>query len=299
MILLIPAISLWQLFAAPELKIKTITSDLSRQQIASAYQLNPADGADNYTANPIPAPRHRFTVIAHRGDHVLFPENTLAAYEQAIKHGADYVEIDLRTTKDGELVSLHDARIDRMTNDTGMVKNKMLADIEKLSIKTKDKTLNLHIPTFKQILALCKNKIYIYIDFKEADPAVVYPLLKQYGMEKQVLVYINKPEQFTQWRAVAPQMPLMLSLPDDVKDSVTLMRFMDQYHPDVLDGDFKQYNNELVAWAKKHHLPAWPDGQSGAEGPEVWDMAVARGLTGLQTDHPEAFINYLTQKGLR
>ncbi|WP_184550449.1 glycerophosphodiester phosphodiesterase family protein [Mucilaginibacter sp. FT3.2] len=253
----------------------------------------------NYIPNPVPVPRHKFIVIAHRGDHVTNPENTLAAYAQAIKDSADYVEIDLRTTKDGRLISLHNESVDRMTNGKGLVKDMLLADIKKLKINSENQGRNLTIPTFQEILNLCKNKIYIYIDFKEADPAAAYALLKQYGMEKQVLVYINKPEQFTQWRTVAPKMPLMLSLADDAKDDIGIVKFINQYHPDVLDGNFKQYNTELVAAANSLHVPAWPDGQSGSEGTAVWDEAIAKGLTGLQTDHPEALINYLKQKGLR
>lgn len=254
---------------------------------------------DSYLPNPLPAARHKFTVIAHRGDHTTEPENTLASYALAIKDGADYVEIDLRTTKDGQLVSLHNDGVDRMTNGTGLIKDMLLKDIEKLRIKTNDQTLDLSIPTFRQILELCKNKIYIYIDFKEADPAIVHPILQQYGMEDQVLVYINKPEQFTAWRKAAPKMPLMVSLPDDVKDSAALIRFISKNKPDVLDGDFRQYDPQLLAIAKDHQLPVWPDGQSNAEGPAVWDEVLKKGLNGLQTDHPQDFISYLRKKGIR
>lgn len=254
---------------------------------------------DSFVPNPVPAARHKFTVIAHRGDHVTAPENTLASYTQAIKDGADYVEIDLRTTKDGQLVSLHNETVDRMTNGTGLIKDMLLKDIEKLKIKTNDQTQNLSIPTFRQILELCKNKIYIYIDFKEADPAIVYHILQQYGMENQVLVYINKPEQFTAWRKAAPKMPLMVSLPDEVKDGAAMVEFINQYKPDVLDGDFKQYDTQLVAVAKSHHVPVWPDGQSQSEGSAVWDQVIDRGLAGLQTDHPQDFISYLEKKGIR
>jgi glycerophosphoryl diester phosphodiesterase len=255
----------------------------------------------NYIPNAVPKLRHKFMVIAHRGDHLIYPENTLEAYSQAIKNGADYVEIDLRTTKDGQLISMHDATLNRMTNGTGLVKDMLFDDIEKLHIKTKDSTANVifEIPTFKQILGLCKNKIYIYIDFKEANPAVVCPLLKQYGMENQVLVYINKPEQFTAWRKVSPKIPLMLSLPDNIKDEIAMKQFIDQYQPDILDGDYRQYTPQMLAIAQSYNLPVWPDGQSAAEGPKEWDEALLKGLKGLQTDDPEAFINYLTQKGIR
>jgi glycerophosphoryl diester phosphodiesterase len=266
--------------------------------LAQAPALSKTQQTD-YVPNPVPVPRHQFIVIAHRGDHVANPENTLPAYAQAIKAGADYVEIDLRTTKDGRLVSLHNESVDRMTNGKGLVKDLSLAEIKKLKINSKDQAQNLTIPTFEEILELCKNKIYIYIDFKEADPLAAYTVLKRFGMEKQVLVYINKPEQFTQWRIAAPKMPLMLSLPDETKDSAGLITFINQTHPDILDGDFKQYNTHLVATANSHHVPVWPDGQSGAEGPAVWDEAIAKGLMGLQSDNPEALINYLKQKGLR
>ncbi|WP_074493451.1 glycerophosphodiester phosphodiesterase family protein [Mucilaginibacter polytrichastri] len=245
--------------------------------------------------NPVPQQRHKFIVIAHRGDHVYFPENTLAAYAQAIKDGADYVEIDLRTTKDGKWVSLHNESVDRMTNGKGLIKNLTFDEIKKLKIAGSDSLKNqvYRIPGFEEILSLCKDKIYIYIDFKEANPALIYPLLKKFGMEKQVLVYINSAAQFTQWRQAAPKMPLMLSLPDDAKDSIGVIGFINKYQPDILDGDFKQYNTKLVALATSYHIPVWPDGQSGSEGPAVWDEAIGKGLAGLQTDHPEALINYL------
>lgn len=256
---------------------------------------------NSYMPNPVPKARHQFTVIAHRGDHINYPENTLAAYEQAIKDGADYVEIDLRTTKDGRLISLHNESVDRMTNGTGRVKDLTLEAIKKLRVKVVNQSqkTTYSIPGFEEILTLCKNKIYIYIDFKDADPAVVFAMLKHYGMENQVLVYINKSEQLITWRKVAPQIPLMLSLPDEVKDSTAMIKFADLNRPDLLDGNYEQYTPQLTIAAKSHNLPAWPDAQSQAEGPEVWAKAIRNGLPGLQTDHPQELINFLKKQKLR
>lgn len=69
----------------------------------------------------LPKGKNRFIVIAHRGDHTNAPENTLAAYLHAIDDGADFVEIDLRTTKDSQLVIMHNATIDHMTGHEGAV----------------------------------------------------------------------------------------------------------------------------------------------------------------------------------
>ncbi len=251
--------------------------------------------------NPVPKARHKYIVVAHRGDHTVYPENTLEGYAATIKDGADYIEIDLRTTSDGKLVSMHDASTDRMTGSKGLIKNLTFEQVEALKVHNKNKqdTAAYRIPTFEEILKLCKDKIYIYIDFKEADATATLKMLKQYGMEKQVLVYINKPSQLTDWRKTDPTMPLMLSMPDSVKDTSAMKKFIDAYHPDVLDGNYNTYNSDMLAFAALVNLPVWPDAQSALEGPSIWDKAISMGLKGLQTDNPPALIKYLEGKRLR
>lgn len=258
-------------------------------------------GLAMYMPNPIPAAKHQFIVIAHRGDHVIYPENTLEAYREAIKNEVDYIEIDLRTTKDSELVSMHDGNVNRMTSAKGPVNSFTLAELLAMKIKSRDTTATetYSIPTFKQILKLCKNKINIYLDFKNADPAAAYQMIKDYGMEKQVIVYINSEAQFAGWRKAAPKMPLMLSLPDSVKSVAGMQTFINKYYPDLLDGGYNHYTKEMVALADAMHLPVWPDIQSAGEGPVEWDKALQKGLKGLQTDHPAALVKYLKEKKLR
>ncbi|WP_428330016.1 glycerophosphodiester phosphodiesterase [Mucilaginibacter sp.] len=256
----------------------------------------------DYQPNPVPKARHKFIVIAHRGDHTIYPENTLEGYAQAIKNGADYIEIDLRTTSDGKLVSMHDASVNRMTNGKGQIKDLTFEQVENLKISNKhkaDSSATYHVPTFEQILTLCKGKIYIYIDFKEADATATYTMLKQYHMENEVLVYINKASQITDWRKTYPKMPLMLSLPDSVKSVETMHAFINTYHPDVLDGGYKEYDSKMVAFAHTINMPVWPDVQGPQESPQVWDTAIALGLKGMQTDNPPVLVKYLAQKGLR
>src|SRR5262249_25532813 len=65
--------------------------------------------------------------ISHRGDHLHPPENTMPAFEEAIRLGADYIEVDVRTTADGKLILSHDATLNRCTNGQGEV-SKMTFD---------------------------------------------------------------------------------------------------------------------------------------------------------------------------
>lgn len=248
----------------------------------------------------LPESKHKFIVIAHRGDHVEVPENTIASFEHAIKNTVDYVEIDLRTTKDSVLVIMHDNTVDRMTNGTGKVSDLTFAQLTRLSVidKAKDSTKKYPVPIFEDVLKTCRNKIHIYLDYKSANVAQTYQLIKKYGMEDQIIVYINAPSQYTDWRKIAPEMPLMLSLPNDVKTPDDLNRFLLATPVTLLDGDYSDYTPAVFQSAVKAGIPAWPDIQGPNEA-NNWAIAIKMGFRGLQTDHPAALIEYLKKNGLR
>jgi glycerophosphoryl diester phosphodiesterase len=250
---------------------------------------------------PLPVPKHAFTVVCHRGDHTHAPENTLKAFGNAIKAGADYVEIDLRTTVDSQLVIMHDATVNRMTNGTGNIKDLRYDSLTKLGVKEKTHPEwgEFEIPTFSQVLELCKDKIYIYLDFKNADPGAAYRLIQKYGMERQVVVYINAEQQIYGWRSAAPAMPLMVSLPGNVKDVPSMKNFLDKVHPEILDGDYSQYTQEMITAAQQLGVLVLPDIQGPAEGPALWEQPVQKGVKALQTDHPEDLIAWLVGKSIR
>ncbi len=249
---------------------------------------------------PLPVAKHSFIVVAHRGDHVDAPENTIAAYELGIQHGVDFVEIDLRTTKDSQLVIMHDATVNRMTNGNGKVSDLSFAEIRQLKLADKTRPgLGEHqIPSFEEVLKVCRGKIGIYLDYKNARVEQAYQLIQQYKMEKDIVVYINTPQQFIDWRRVAPNMPLMISLPDNIKTAEALNKFLQTTPVEILDGDYSDYTPEILAAATKARSVVWPDIQSPQEAGN-WDKAIAIGLKGLQTDHPAALIHYLEQQGLR
>ena len=71
-------------------------------------------------------------VAAHRGWSTVYPENTLLAFKKAIEIGVDQIETDVRITRDGELVCIHDATVDRTTNGTGKVCDKLLSELKTL-----------------------------------------------------------------------------------------------------------------------------------------------------------------------
>jgi len=90
----------------------------------------------------------------------------------------------------------------------------------------------------------------------------------------------------------------MLSMPDTIKNAGQLNIFLAKYPLELLDGDYSDYTPEILEAAKAAGKTAWPDIQSPDESLN-WDKALKLGFTGLQTDHPKAFIDYLKKKGLR
>jgi glycerophosphoryl diester phosphodiesterase len=250
--------------------------------------------------NTLPKSKHAFVVIAHRGDHTEAPENTLQAYKNAIKNNVDYIEIDLRTTKDSQLVIMHDENLLRMTGVNEKVSNLTLDALKQLRVREKSHPdWGEHtIPTFSEVLKLAKGRVNIYLDFKNASVEKAYQEILQNHMKRSFIVYNNSPLQFKQWRMVAPDAPLMVSLPNDAKTAEGLTKFIENYHPDLLDGGFEDYTDDLLKIAKQNRINVWPDIQSFDE-EKNWERAVKLNFTGLQTDHPRALIQFLQSKKLR
>lgn len=113
-------------------------------------------------------------ICAHRGASASHPENTIAAFKEAIRLGAQMIEFDVHQTKDGEPVIIHDATLDETTNGSGKVSDWTLAEIQQLDAGSwKDSTFsNERIPTFAEALAIMPFNIWLNIHFR-ADSSII------------------------------------------------------------------------------------------------------------------------------
>lgn len=247
------------------------------------------------TTTPLPISKNSFVVISHRGSHLLKPENSIAAFDAAIIEGADYVEMDLRTSKDGHLILCHNETVDTKTNGKGRVQDLVWDELSKLLLVNVENKVY-HIPDFKEALNACKDKINIYLDFKEADVAETYRQIREAGMEKNVVVYVNKIDQYIAWRKLAPAMPLAASLPESIRTKEDLAVLYEQMHLEVIDNVI---DSSILNYANTHGTNVWLDVQSADENPTKWHDAMRKGIQGVQTDHPEALVNYLKKNNLR
>ena len=114
-------------------------------------------------------------VAAHRGWMAKYPENTLEAFRAALTLDVDQLETDVRITKDGELVLMHDATVDRTTNGTGLVSELTLQELKELDVSNGAK-----IPTLIEFMELVKDHPTITLDIE----------LKEYPTEgREALAY--------------------------------------------------------------------------------------------------------------
>ena len=139
--------------------------------------------------------QQEFHIAAHRGAHNKYPENSIASLQEAIRLGVSILEIDLRSTKDGVLILMHDKTVDRTTTGKGKVSDLTYAEVSALNLReTAHGATSAHkIPTFQEALAICKNKCIIDIDFKEENRAYIRTAFDQIvaaGMQDQVLFFL-------------------------------------------------------------------------------------------------------------
>jgi glycerophosphoryl diester phosphodiesterase len=151
-------------------------------------------------------PEWNVAFVAHRGGIVPgYPENTLAAFRQAIKHGAEVIEIDLRGTQDGEVVIMHDATLDRTTNGKGKVTDHTLAELKKLDAGNGER-----IPTYEEALKLIAGTgVKLLLDIKESpvlDKRRVVRLTERYNAELNVIVGPRNLDDLRAFRALNPNL---------------------------------------------------------------------------------------------
>lgn len=127
-------------------------------------------------------------VMAHRGDSVDAPENTLPAFQAAIDHGADAAEMDVQMTKDGTIVVLHDASIDRTSTGHGNIWDVTYDEIKDLDNGSffSPEFTDTRIPTLDQVVKLCKGKLFLNIEIKRTG--------HDEGIEQKVLDIIKNNE---------------------------------------------------------------------------------------------------------
>jgi glycerophosphoryl diester phosphodiesterase len=123
-------------------------------------------------------------IVGHKGATGYAPENTLPSFQMAIAIGCDRAELDVRSTKDGQIVVFHDDEVSRLTNGVGLVSEMTLSELKKLDCEQGEK-----IPTLQEVIDVCKNKIDLQIELKaDGTPELVNDIVLKNDIQDQVVI---------------------------------------------------------------------------------------------------------------
>src|SRR5439155_3153664 len=136
-------------------------------------------------------PRRPVQISLHRGAGRYAPENTVPAFTKAIRLGVDFVEFDVRTTRDGAFFLLHDSTLDGKTDGKGPIDQQTAEAVRKLSagIKFGKPYAEIRLPSLDEFLAATAGNVNLYFDAKAIPPAALAAAIRKYNMAERTVVY--------------------------------------------------------------------------------------------------------------
>jgi glycerophosphoryl diester phosphodiesterase len=260
-------------------------------------------------------------VVAHRGcwKHNA-PENSLSAFKACVDIGADAIEMDVRRTRDGVLVVMHDETVDRTTNGKGRVQDMTLKQLRKLRLRKGSGGPRARLtreapPTFEEAMIALRGSILVNVDAKANIYNAALDVLERTGTAGQVIMKRGVNAADAPLLNVAPfnrvfAMPIVaersgtasallqsqLSVtPPAVELVFADLAYLHTAAPMIQQAGSRVWVNTL----KRKHAGGMRDVDAIAHPDRVWGRLIEAGATVIQTDEPLALRKYLETKGRR
>ncbi len=256
-------------------------------------------------------------VHAHRGGAGLAPENTLAAFRNAIALGADVLELDLHVSKDGELVVIHDPTVSRTTTGRGYVHELTVADLKRLDagVHFHPRFAGERIPTLGEVLALVATQapphVRLNIETKYPSPgqypppppdfeAKVIEQVRAAGLLDRVIVQSFHYPSIRKVKALAPMVrtAALRAARDPTFDPVAVVR---EVGADLWAPQADQVTATVVETLHRAGIPVVPwTVNTPAEMERLLDAGIGRlSGDGIITDYPDRLLQVLRARGIR
>lgn len=238
------------------------------------------DIAPVLSGSGLPAP----AISAHRSKVSRTSlENTSNAARKALLLGVDFIEIDVRTTKDGHIVILHDGTLDRTTRSKGVMKELTLKELRAIKLK---KAGGEQIPTLEEIAGIVSEwnaqnskKTNLYVDCKDAEPGQLLAILKKYDLHREAVFY-GSDDMLGRLRSHYPEARIMPSLrsPDEIAGKAARLK------PYAFDVNRKILNADLVKLVHGYHIKVFTDLLALHDTSKNYKTARKLGVDAIQTD---------------
>ncbi len=258
----------------------------------------------------------KVAVVAHRADWRGAPENSLQAIKNSIEMGVDMIEIDLKKTKDNELILMHDTTLDRTVNATGRPEEYTLAEIKQMRlVNGTGRTTDHQIPTLKEAMLAVKGKVWVNIDKGYDYFDLVKEVLEETQTADQVMIKSSHPYSVVNRdnKEIIENlfyMPIVNANDDDAIEFV--QEFIDKLDTKVFEVCFNELTpevTELIKIIKDAGSEVWintlwaslcggMDDDRAVEQDqkdETWGEVIRMGATYIQTDRSVELIEYLKE----
>jgi glycerophosphoryl diester phosphodiesterase len=286
------------------------------QEAEKPVEKKTEQGIDQLIENLEDSHNKEIMVVAHRGDWRHAPENSLQAIKNCINMGVDMVEIDVRETKDGTLVLMHDDTIDRTTTGVGYVSDWTLDSLKTLRLVDGLRVPTDHqIPTLEEALLVAKDKILINLDKSYNIFDKCFAIAEKTGTLDQIVIKGAKSrseveQEFGQYLDKVYFMPI-IRLPDPKADSI-IQDYLENRLPIAFEftvksdsiGTIQLFDDIRAAgagvWVNSlwsHHC-AGNDDRKAALDPSTYNWFIERNVDMIQTDRPALLLDYLKSKEL-
>lgn len=259
------------------------------------------------------APQDNYVmVLAHRGGFATTAENSIAAIQNSIDMGVDIVELDVRISKDGHLIIMHDETINRTTNGTGKVSDYTLAELKQFKLVLPNGAVsNEFIPSLKDALAYSKNKMHLFIDKGDDYLDLIYADMLATNTVDQTLMggtlffSIFKQKYPTIWDKInyIPRAGTGQSLTyiTDFETGINPIGYFPSCG--LISSNSPVFNKikEYNTWMFSETLNGGGSNNCSEEalgGENIWNWEIQQGIDGIFTDRPMELIDFLETKGL-
>ena len=165
----------------------------------------------------LPAPARQIEIVVHRGANALAPENTVASAYAALEHGATWVEVDVRASRDGVLYNLHDETLDRTTNGHGRLSDMPSSEADLLDAGSwfSKQFAGTRFPRISEMLDSLKGKANVFFDVKRGTPIPsLIRLVREKGFSANSFFWFGDEQMLREFIRLAPEMKIKVNAGD-------------------------------------------------------------------------------------
>ena len=231
-------------------------------------------------------------VVVHRGANFLAPENTLPSARAALKYGAEWIELDVRKSKDGVLYNLHDETLDRTTDGHGPIHLVTSSEIERLDAGSwfGPAFRGLKVPRIETMLDSLKGKANVFFDVKKGTPvADLVKLVRAKGFEKNSFFWFADAKMIPEFVKLAPEMKIKVN----ASDIEGIKKWQAVCRPSYVEIEPENITKELVNYCHKNGILVMAAIQNGNE--EAYKKAIQAQPDLVNIDQPELWARVVAE----